>query len=143
VRHAKVFTTTAPGLCLALPVLVLLAACAVPAGDAANSGARVYQRSCAGCHGATGLGDGPRAAGLGVPVPDLTGIALRRGGAFPADELYRIIDGQADLRAHGPRHMPVWGYEFYGEDMGDEAAHREATRKVERLLDYLRSIQRQ
>jgi len=79
---------------------------------------------------------------LKVPVPDLTLIASRRGGSFPADEIYRIVEGQADLGAHGPRNMPVWGYEFFGEDLGDEAAHGEATQKVESLLEFLRSIQR-
>lgn len=40
-------------------------------------------------------------------------IAARRGGAFPADEVYRIIDGQSELLPQGVRHMPVWGYEFF------------------------------
>jgi hypothetical protein len=79
---------------------------------------------------------------LGVTPPDLTRIAARRGGVFPEDEIFRIVDGQADLAAHGPRHMPVWGYEFFGEDADDEAAHRQATDKVDRLVAYLRSIQR-
>jgi hypothetical protein len=38
--------------------------------------------------------------------------------------------------------MPVWGYEFFGEDPDDEVAHREATEKIERLVRYLQSIQR-
>jgi len=68
--------------------------------------------------------------------------SARRGGTFPELEVFRIIDGQADLSAHGPRHMPVWGYEFYGEDLDDEAAHRQSEQKVERLVNYLRSLQR-
>jgi hypothetical protein len=77
-----------------------------------------------------------------VDVPDLTRIAARRGGVFPDEEIFKIVDGQADLRSHGPRHMPVWGYEFFGDDPDDEAAHRQATEMVERLVEYLRSIQR-
>jgi hypothetical protein len=69
-------------------------------------------------------------------------IAARRGGTFPVDEIYRIIDGQADLTAHGPRHMPVWGYEFFGDDASDEAAHRAATEKVESVIRFLQSVQR-
>jgi hypothetical protein len=69
-------------------------------------------------------------------------IASRQGGPFPEDDIYRIIDGQADLSAHGPRHMPVWGYEFFGDDPDDEVAHRKATQKIEQVLSYLRSIQR-
>jgi len=106
-----------------------------------EAGEHLYRDSCSGCHGADARGNGPVAPYLSVPMPDLTRIAARRGGTFPADEIYRIIDGQADLRAHGPRHMPVWGYEFFGDDADDEVAHRQATQKVERLVSYLRSIQ--
>jgi mono/diheme cytochrome c family protein len=109
---------------------------------AIERGRQQFRESCAGCHGADGHGTGPIAPLLNIPVPDLTRIAARREGRFPADEIYRIVDGQADLRAHGPRHMPVWGYEFFGEDSDDEAAHERATEKIERVVSYLRSIQR-
>jgi mono/diheme cytochrome c family protein len=112
------------------------------AARALAHGARSYKASCAACHGERGRGDGPVAAFLTVQVADLTRIAARRSGSFPEDEVYRIIDGQADLAAHGPRHMPVWGYEFFGDDADDEAAHGRASEKIERLVHYLRSIQR-
>lgn len=124
-----------------------LAACAggqgtrVTAHDV-DQGARLYATACAGCHGADARGRGPVAPLVGASPPDLTLIAARRGGAFPEDELFRIIDGQADLSAHGPRHMPVWGYEFFGESADDEQAHSQASRKIEQLVDFLRSIQR-
>jgi mono/diheme cytochrome c family protein len=107
-----------------------------------EQGKRLYKESCSGCHGANARGNGPVSPLIAVPAPDLTLLASRRGGSFPADEVYQIIDGQADLTAHGPRHMPVWGYEFFGEDPDDEAAHREATKKIERLVRFLQSIQR-
>lgn len=107
-----------------------------------DRGARLYSVSCAGCHGANARGTGPVSPLIGATVPDLTRIAARRGGAFPVDDLYRIIDGQADLSAHGARHMPVWGYEFFGSDPDDEVAHREAARKIDQLVAFLRSIQR-
>lgn len=108
----------------------------------AAAGERIYKTSCAACHGADARGTGPVAPLLTVPVPDLTRIAQRRGGQFPELEVFRIIDGQSDLAGHGPRHMPVWGYEFFGDDADDEVAHRRATDKVDRLVAYLRSIQR-
>ena len=104
--------------------------------------AHLYRVSCAGCHGREARGDGPVSPFLMVKVPDLTRIAARRGGVFPEDEIFKIIDGQADLRSHGPRDMPVWGYEFFGDDPDDEVAHRQATELVRRLVEYLRSIQR-
>jgi mono/diheme cytochrome c family protein len=133
----------------ALVVLAILATGAIlsacvshRASDDATSGAALYQTSCAGCHGANATGNGPITPVIGVRPPDLTRIAARRGGTFPELEIWRIIDGQADLSAHGPRHMPVWGYEFFGHDADDEVAHRRAAEKVDSLVSYLRSIQR-
>jgi hypothetical protein len=88
------------------------------------------------------MGNGPITPVIGVQPPDLTRIAARRDGTFPELEVWRIIDGQADLTAHGPRHMPVWGYEFFGNDADDEVAHRQAEQKIDSLVRYLRSIQR-
>lgn len=141
---------------IALPValgVLSLAGCSGDRADGTTSGARQdgsgtdqgrrqFLVSCSGCHGEDARGNGPIAPILNIAVPDLTLIAARRGGEFPADEIYRIIDGQADLSAHGPRHMPVWGYEFFGDDPDDELAHREASEKIERLSAYLASIQR-
>ncbi len=127
---------------LAVLTFVSLTSCAgIPTADAV-AGERLYAVSCAGCHGANARGNGPVAPILRTSAPDLTLIASRRGGSFPEDEIYRIVDGQADLSAHGPRNMPVWGYEFYGQDPDDEVAHRQATSKIESLLEFLRSIQR-
>jgi mono/diheme cytochrome c family protein len=119
-----------------------IAACVSTPPSGAKAGAALYQTSCAGCHGAKAEGNGPVASVIGARPPDLTRIAARRGGAFPELEVFRIIDGQADLSAHGPRHMPVWGYEFFGTDADDEVAHRQAEDKVDSLVQYLRSIQR-
>lgn len=105
-------------------------------------GQRQFRVSCSGCHGADARGNGPIAPILKIPVPDLTRIAERRDGRFPVDDIYRIIDGQANLAAHGPRHMPVWGYEFFGDDPDDEAAHAQAGEKIDRLVGFLRYIQR-
>jgi mono/diheme cytochrome c family protein len=127
-----------------LAVAALSTACAThPApSKSATNGAALYQTSCAGCHGADATGNGPITPVIDVRPPDLTRIAARRGGTFPELEVFRIIDGQADLSAHGPRHMPVWGYEFFGDDPDDEVAHRQAEQKVDALVAYLHSIQR-
>jgi mono/diheme cytochrome c family protein len=105
------------------------------------SGAELYRLHCAGCHGAAGRGDGPVAPLMAVAVPDLTRIAARRGGRFPEDEVARIIDGLSPMAAHGSRHMPVWGYEFYSPDQDDETAHRLAAERLDRLTRFLGSIQ--
>jgi hypothetical protein len=75
-------------------------------------------------------------------VADLSRLSARRGGQFPEEEVYRIIDGQGSTPAHGSRHMPVWGYEFFGKEGDDERAHQEASDKVSSLVSFLRKIQR-
>jgi mono/diheme cytochrome c family protein len=107
-----------------------------------ESGAVLYQRYCASCHGESARGNGPVAPFLAVKVPDLTRIAQRRGGQFPAQEIFQIVDGQSARAAHGPRHMPVWGYEFFGAQSDDRLAHQQATERVERLVSYLGTLQR-
>lgn len=129
-------------LLASLLVAVVLTACVSrPPSDAAAAG-KLYQSACAGCHGANAEGNGPVASVIGTRPPDLTRIAARRGGVFPELEVFRIIDGQADLSAHGPRHMPVWGYEFFGTDADDEVAHRQSENKIDSLVSYLRLLQR-
>lgn len=130
---------------LGVIVIAALVSFAVASADDIHktaTAAHLYQVSCSGCHGREACGDGPVSPFLTVKVPDLTRISARRGGVFPEDEIFRVIDGQADLRSHGPRHMPVWGYEFFGDGPDDGAAHRQASDMVQRLVEYLRSIQR-
>ncbi|HEY5623112.1 MAG TPA: c-type cytochrome [Gammaproteobacteria bacterium] len=105
------------------------------------SGEELYQRFCSACHGESAHGDGPVAQSLTVPVPDLTQLERRYGNTFPADALREIIDGRNLVIAHGSRTMPVWGYEFWWEDGADAEAEATARATINRLLEYLRSIQ--
>lgn len=130
---------------VALPALFLCSlgpAQAVAQGFADYSGEELFQRFCAACHGERGRGDGPVASSLSVLVPDLTRIAERRDGDFPAAQIREIIDGRALVIAHGTRYMPVWGYEFWVEEGADIVAEEEAHDIINRLVDYLSSIQR-
>jgi mono/diheme cytochrome c family protein len=106
------------------------------------SGEETFQRFCASCHGESGQGDGPVAAGLKISVPDLTLLAERYGDEFPDSALRKIIDGREIVIVHGTRYMPVWGYEFWLEEGADEAAQRNVETIVENLIAYLESIQR-
>ena len=105
------------------------------------TGAELYQRFCASCHGVHGLGDGPVADSLKVMVPNLTRIARRHGGEFPADQVRRIIDGRTVQPPHGSREMPVWGYEFGSAAASDQTSAVSADELVARLLEYVRSMQ--
>jgi len=106
------------------------------------SGAELFDRFCAACHGSQARGDGPVAASLNVAVPDLTTIGARYG-EFPAMLIRDVIDGRGiDKRAHGTRAMPVWGYEFWVEEGGDVNAQRAVRDAINKLVEHLRSVQR-
>ncbi len=107
----------------------------------AELGAPLYARHCASCHGVAGRGDGPAAAVLRPPPSDLASIAARRGGAFPAGEIARLIDGRFELPAHGTREMPVWGRRF-GADVPDPGVGESISRgHIASLVEYLKSLQ--
>ena len=57
-------------------------------------GREVYQKNCAGCHGAAGLGDGPQAAGL-TPAPANLADSASHAGSSPLDFYRRITVGTA------------------------------------------------
>jgi mono/diheme cytochrome c family protein len=106
------------------------------------SGAEIFERFCASCHGEAARGNGPVAGTLNVMVPDLTTIEMRYG-EFPATMIRDVIDGRGiDMRAHGTRTMPVWGYEFWIEEGGDVVAQSSVKAVIIKLVDYLRSLQR-
>ena len=95
-----------------------------------------YESNCAACHGQNGKGDEPVSGELRTKPSDLTLIANRNGGVFPADVLYRIIDGRRTIRAHGTYEMPIWGSIFLRSDPEDVARNR-----ILAIIAYLKSIQ--
>lgn len=105
-------------------------------------GAQIYSANCAACHGAAADGRGPIAAYLKLPVPDLTRIAERHGGIFPADDIVGVINGRATISPTSIRHMPIWSEEFFGHAAADQVAHQGAIERVDRLVAYLQAIQR-
>lgn len=124
---------------LALSCCICSAAFAGPYSD--FTGRQLYARFCASCHGEAGFGDGPVAPALQVVVPDLTRMYQRNSGTFPEERVRRIIDGRQVYPVHGSRFMPVWGQELWLEEGANPQAAAEVGRMVDRLVDYLRSIQ--
>ena len=135
-------TKTSPNLrVLSLAVGCFSMAPAFGQGYVTFSGEALFQQFCSACHGPEGRGDGPVASSMSVIVPDLTRLSQRHDDRFPAAEVREIIDGRSVVIAHGTRFMPVWGYEFWIEEGADIVAEEEAHIMIDRLVDYLRSIQ--
>ena len=105
------------------------------------SGQELFERYCAACHGPNGFGNGPVAATMNKPVPNLTRLAATRNGEFPAQYVREAIDGRSMAIAHGTRQMPVWGYEFWVEEGADIVAESTAREMINRIVLYLESVQ--
>ena len=102
-------------------------------------GAEVFRTYCATCHGTSARGDGPLSSSMRKKPANLTEIAKRNGGEFPADMVFRTIDGRQPVRGHGGPDMPVWGDAF---EKSREAGDRERVKAViQSLVDFLESIQ--
>lgn len=125
-----------------LTIVALTSGALCEAGEAPDmTGVELYKEFCATCHGVGGHGDGPVALSLKQRVPDLTLIAKRNGGVFPAETVHQMIDGRSMPRAHGTSAMPIWGWEFYGYAGEDAARRRRVAELIDRVVEYLRSIQ--
>jgi hypothetical protein len=107
-------------------------------------GKRLYDESCAGCHGATGAGDGELAGLLNVNTPDLTGLSARHDGKFPMLDVIHIIDGRTGVRAHGGP-MPVFGAVYGGSTAAAGSDHGSVIEVHGRILSLalpLESLQK-
>jgi mono/diheme cytochrome c family protein len=108
-------------------------------------GQQLYAEMCSGCHGATGRGDGPSAASVNRPVPDLTLISARNGGTFPMARVLSQIDGYTRAK-HGNLTMPEFGVMMEDQptvlmDTGD-GIQTAVPRPMADLALYLEGLQR-
>jgi mono/diheme cytochrome c family protein len=101
------------------------------------SGRDSFEAYCASCHGRTGRGDGPVAPELRTPPQDLTVLARRNGGVFPAATVEAFITGSGrSLAAHGPTEMPIWGATFRAFE-----TDARVTQRIRNLVTYVETLQ--
>jgi hypothetical protein len=127
-------------------LVILTAACVAAvwlgtlrtSAEQAFSGDADYQVFCSSCHGATAKGDGLIAKSLPKRPPDLTRLAGRNNSVFPADRVFKTIEGRGP-GSHTSADMPVWSdvFEKAQESKGPDAAKA----RIAALVDYLKSIQ--
>lgn len=124
--------------------LVVSAFCAlgISAAFAETSGQQEYFVACAGCHGESGMGDGPLAELLNITTPSLVELAKANDGSFPYEAVLATIDGRDGVRAHGST-MPIWGERFQNSATSQrgETSDMVARGRILSLVYYLQSIQ--
>jgi mono/diheme cytochrome c family protein len=103
-----------------------------------SSGKDMYNSYCASCHGVDGKGDGPAAPALKLTATNLTTLAAKNGGTFPAAHIAAVIQGDAMTPAHGSKDMPVWGPIFMSIGGHSQA---QVQLRIRNLTNYLESIQ--
>ena len=136
--------SAAQALLFGLVLIFLLSKTAFAQEDEIIAGGKLkYQKYCANCHGPAGKGDGPLAKMLTIKPADLTQMSKRRSGQFPFWEAYRMIDGRQEVRGHGPREMPMWGFIFQVEEGAEGPLFQEdlVRGRIWQLVYFLESIQ--
>ena len=127
-----------------LPALVAAFVAQSPVfAEEVDIGARLYQESCSGCHGATGKGGGELTDLLNIQPPALTGLTAANDGKFPMLNIIHIIDGRSGLRAHGGP-MPIFGSLYSASSVTagtDYGSVIEVRGRILSLAMYLESIQ--
>ncbi len=103
-----------------------------------NSGTEMFHSYCAVCHGTDAKGNGPAAPAMKAAPTDLTLLAQKNGGKYPAAHVAAVIRGQALTPSHGSEDMPVWGPLFSSISQGHEA---QVQQRIANLVEYIESIQ--
>ncbi len=103
-----------------------------------NSGKEMFNSYCAVCHGKDGKGDGPAASAMKSAPSDLTLLAQKDGGKYPASHVAAVMKGQAMTPAHGSQDMPVWGPLFSSISQGHES---QVQQRIANLVTYIEGLQ--
>lgn len=103
-----------------------------------GSGKEMFNSYCAVCHGKDAKGGGPATPDLKSVPPDLTTLAKRHDGKFPADYVSNVLRSGVQAPAHGSTDMPVWGPLFASVSGNDPTI---VNMRISNLVRYLESLQ--
>ena len=106
----------------------------------AASGVEMFNSYCAACHGKDAKGDGPAASALKVPPADLTQLAKKNNGKFPADHVGKRTQNRRRRRARLERNAGLGTPVLFGKQqrrrhradahLEPDSLHRDPSGKV-------------
>ena len=104
----------------------------------AASGKEMYSQYCAPCHGRDGKGAGPAASSMKTMPTDLTQLARKHEGKYPADSVAAVLKFGSGPASHGSVDMPVWGPLFKSLDKYHESVVQQ---RLSNLVTYIEALQ--
>lgn len=128
---------------LALVPLAAMGACLATPTTEIASGQRLFADNCAACHGADAKGGGAAAEALDEAPPDLTRLATRNGGTFPATAVMAAVwgDDPASHRATMPEFATFFDDDPLVRYDGGDGIESPTPVGLVQLAEYLKTLQ--
>jgi mono/diheme cytochrome c family protein len=107
----------------------------------ASSGKEMFTQYCAPCHGVDGTGNGPAAPAMKSPPTNLTQLAKKRDGKYPANTVAGVLkfgSGGGANPAHGSADMPIWGPLFLSLDKYHDSVVQQ---RISNIVTYIETLQ--
>lgn len=98
------------------------------------NGSQLYAAHCATCHGADATGGWTP---TGAAAPDLTQLAQKAKGKFPAARVADVIRYGGAISGHGAAKMPVWA-EIFHKECGPTYSRR----AVVEMMRFIQALQK-
>ena len=106
-----------------------------------TDGERMYTRYCASCHGSDAKGHGPALKALSRRPPNLTTLASRNHGTYPALHVAQTLRGEGASLGHVEKDMPEWGEIFRSLNPGGDHTDSRFLMRIASLNAYIKSLQ--
>jgi mono/diheme cytochrome c family protein len=107
------------------------------ANISAASGKEMFNSYCASCHGLGAKGDGPAAPAMNRRPADLTVLAKKNGGKYPAEKVISTLM-QYNTLGHGSKDMPVWGPLLFSVSHDDPGV---VELRAKNIASYIETLQ--
>jgi mono/diheme cytochrome c family protein len=104
----------------------------------AASGKDMFTQYCAPCHGVDGKGNGPAASAMKAQPTDLTQLARKHDGKYPANSVASVLKFGGGPGAHGSAEMPVWGPLLQSLDKFHDTVVQQ---RISNIVNYIETLQ--
>jgi mono/diheme cytochrome c family protein len=102
------------------------------------SGKEMFSEYCAPCHGLDGRGNGPAASAMRSQPTDLTQLARKHDGKYPANSVASVLKFGGGPGVHGSAEMPVWGPLLQSLDKFHDTGVQQ---RISNIVNYIETLQ--